>query len=133
MDITPCVNLRQEYGKRYKIGREAPANSWTDPWYHVLLCRYGHIYPHSATELAFTSNRRLKATRKLAATISGARILTFGDDGVTVAFPAEQLETVLELVKPYRRRRLSEAYKAVLVARMKKLHEGKQKTGKNSQ
>jgi hypothetical protein len=38
------INLRSEFGHRWKIGLdEAAGGRWSDPWNYKVLCRYGNI------------------------------------------------------------------------------------------
>jgi hypothetical protein len=85
-----------------------------DPWYQVIPCRYGQIYPFSDSLLAIHSKgsgirRRLQA-------IEGLTVLNWSDDGEAIfLFPQERFDRVAEIVKPRRKRHLSEANKKKLV------------------
>ena len=40
------IDLRAEFGHRWKIGLdEAAAGRWKDPWHFLILCQYGVIVP----------------------------------------------------------------------------------------
>ena len=53
-----CVNLRERFGKRYRITFDPSYSSFNvpgeklDPWMMVIRCRSGEIYPHGGSKLA---------------------------------------------------------------------------------
>ena len=52
----PPIDLRERFGSRYRIERDPAAKDEPggrkDPWFYVIPCRKGHIYPHSFDRLA---------------------------------------------------------------------------------
>ena len=63
--MTPCIDLRQIAGKRYRIGRdeayaaEYGARGFTDdPWLITIPAQFGHFYPHSDKLIGFATNNR---------------------------------------------------------------------------
>jgi len=117
-----CINLKEEYGDKYRIRWEEPANSrWLDPWYQYIPCRFGHIYPHGGGLLGFASRKRGPVANRVES-LPYAKISQDGDDGMNIIFPAEHFEQVAEIVQPRRRRRLSEENRARLVESGRQFH-----------
>lgn len=59
MKTTPsCSNLRERFGRRYRIEREESCGRIDDPWLLVIVCRFGHIFPHGGNILAPPERRR---------------------------------------------------------------------------
>ena len=104
-----CIDLRTVAGKRYRLdcdlshkGRTAP-----DPWLLIIPCRFGHIYPHSATLLAVATNGRVIGLK--VARLSGVDVLQDGIDGMNLTFPPRLFARVAQIVKPKRKRQISDA------------------------
>ena len=52
------IDLRAEYGHRWKIGLDAAAGGrWSDPWNFKILCRHGEICPWGDGILAASTRR----------------------------------------------------------------------------
>jgi len=109
-----CINLQERFGRRYRIGWEAdgatkaqtPREEW--PWLMELLCRHGKVYPWGG-EL-------LQACSYTGATGAKLRRLPFvlhakGGEETVIRFHVDHIEQVLAVLKPYRRRQVSEAEK----------------------
>ena len=110
-----CVNLKERFGKRYRVRYEESyyvehgSRAWgDDPWLQVIPCDLGHIFPHGGNLLAASTNRRGATAKKLMA-LPGVTVHQDGDDGVTVLFPVESFDQVAALMRPKRRRVVSEA------------------------
>jgi hypothetical protein len=117
-----CINLRRSFGQRYKIGFDEAAVTWgerADPWMQTLPCQKGVIFPHSRNMLAVEIDNR-PITAKLVAGISGIVIHQDGDHEKTFLFPVDLFDQVAAIIKPRKRRRLSEEQKAKCVARLAK-------------
>jgi hypothetical protein len=118
----PCIDLAEHFGRLYRVryeesyfaqyGRNARVN---DPWLKIIPCQRGHIYPFGGNRLAATTNARGVTARRLAA-LDFATIHQDGDDGITILFPADRMPEVAALMKPRRRRHVSEAERARLAA-----------------
>jgi len=59
MPTPTCVNLRERYGRRYRVTYEpsyhpehGPNARIHDPWLMIVPCRFGHIFPHGGSTLA---------------------------------------------------------------------------------
>jgi hypothetical protein len=116
------VNLRERFGRQYRVtmeesyyaerGNSARAD---DPALQIILCQRGHIYPFGPSTLAAATNARGATARRLAA-LDFATIHQDGDDGITILFPVGRMPEVAVLMKPRRRRHVSEAERARLAA-----------------
>jgi len=115
------VNLKRRFGHRYRMESEESYNSEhgehgraEDPWLMIIPAQHRHFYPQGEDTLAFATDKSgsiAESLRKL----DFAEILQDGDDGVNIAFPVERFEEVASIVKPKRRRRLSEQHKCRLL------------------
>ena len=84
-----------------------------DPWLQIIPCRLGHIFPWGGSTLAASTNTRGGTARNLAP-LDFTTVAQDGDDGLTVLFPVEKFAQVAELMKPRRRRQISETERARL-------------------
>ena len=123
-----CVNLKRRFGKRYRVKYEASyyaersKHAWgEDPWLMIVLCQHGHICPWGGDLLAACTNKRGPTARRL---LSLPFILReqsqVGDDGANVVFPVDHFAEVAAIMKPRRRRRLTEEQRAAATARLAK-------------
>jgi hypothetical protein len=112
---TTCINLRERFGRRYKIGwdtaydpKHRPKDK-LDPWMMLILCQRGEIYPYGGDLLAVDIDGRPVTARRLAK--PGLRLVQDGDNEKTFVFPVEQFAQVAKIVKPRRCRQVSDAEK----------------------
>jgi hypothetical protein len=115
-NMSTCINLRECYGDSYRVTGEPSCshthhNRLCDPWYAIVLCQNGHIYPFGGDMLAAATNNRGPIATRLAQ-LPCVRVHQDGDDGVTVVFPAGEFAQVAALLKPRRRRRLTPEQRA---------------------
>jgi hypothetical protein len=112
MSEPTCINLEERFGRRYRIAWEAggktkplwPREEW--PWLMELRCHGGKAYPWGGELLqAYTDRRRTGAQLRALPCVLDAK----GDDEVVVRFHVDHIEQVLAILKPYRRRQVSEA------------------------
>jgi hypothetical protein len=106
------VNLQERFGHRYRVGWEAngatkgqwPREDW--PWLMEIPCRYGLIYPKGGEILqAMTGRPNIRAELRALPVILSSR----GDLETVVTFRVDDAEQVFALLKPYRRRQVSDA------------------------
>lgn len=107
----PCVNLREQFGRRFKITYEESyvaayglKAGREDAWLQIIPGARGHVYPHSAAMVAASTNTSGPTARRLKV-LPFVQVWTDGSDGVTVLFPPEHLERVADLLGLRRRRR----------------------------
>jgi hypothetical protein len=121
-----CVNLRERFGRRYRVEYEesyyaqyGPHARTDDPWLQIIPCRRGHICPWGPSTLAASTNGRGPTARKLIA-LPGVTLWQDASDGVTVLFPVEMFDEVAELMKPRRRRQMTEEQRQAAAERLAK-------------
>lgn len=112
------IDLKTLAAGRFRIALDEAAliepGGKKDPWYQVIPCRYGQIYPDSDTLLSVHS-KGSGIRRKLQA-IEGLTVHNWSDDGEAIFLFAPGLfDQVVEIVKPKRKRKLSDSHKAKLI------------------
>ena len=108
------IDLRAEYGHRWKIGLDAAAGGrWSDPWNFKILCRHGEICPWGDGILA-ASTRRAGAVANRLLALKGVEAIHDGDDGASIAFPISKLKDVAKVMKPRTARHANPAQLAAL-------------------
>jgi hypothetical protein len=108
-----CVNLRERFGRRYRVECEesyhaqyGPNARIEDPWLQTIPCHYGHIYPHGGTTLAASVDGHPNVAGQLRQ-LACCRIHQDGDFGeLTVIFDVADFPVVARVMKPRRRRSL---------------------------
>jgi hypothetical protein len=104
-----CLNLRKLYGDRYRIvldpAAEYEPSGRRDPWLFIIPCKYGEIYPHGGDLLAVmvVGVYKVPEMRKLELPSHQN-----GDGEAVFLFTQNQFTQVAKVVKPRKRRRLSE-------------------------
>ncbi len=103
------IDLKREYGHRFRISFDASAAMETIPaervWLHRIPCRYGFIGVHGPEVLmAHTCSRRL-LPRLLS--IPGVVVRQRGDDEFNLCFPPEQMDAVAAILQARRPRKLN--------------------------
>jgi len=118
------VDLRELAAERgYRYGWDASYDAKgkhhdnRDPWYVVLPCRFGVVYPVGGDTLAAEVLHHPGAAKKLRA-LPGVRVFTEGDDGVTFRFPAALFDQVAGVLRPRKRRRLSDDQRRACAERL---------------
>ena len=117
-----CVNLKDMFGDRYKIGVDESYDAerpefrrQEEPWLTHVVCQHGHIGVWGDDQLvACTKNAGPVAKRLIA--LPFTEVAQDGTDGANVVFDLEHFEEVAEIMRPRKRRRLSEEHKAKLAA-----------------
>jgi hypothetical protein len=111
-----CINLREQFGHRYRITfdsaydpKHRPKDK-LDSWMMQIACERGVLYPHGGTRLAVEVDGRAITAGRL--WTSGVCTLhQDGDHQKTFTFDAADFQEVAAIVKPRRKRRLTEAQK----------------------
>jgi hypothetical protein len=109
-----CINLRQEFGRQYRIQYEegyyaeyGPNARVEDPVYMTIPCQYGHIYPAGPQELAASVDGFRKVAGRLKR-LKCCRVHQDGDFGeLTVLFDVADLPKVAKIMRPRRRRQVT--------------------------
>ena len=119
MTVVP-PNFHDLFGDRFQIGHDPAAKTpaeQRDPWMMTLLCENGLIYPHGANRLAVECKG---VTGKKLLAMSGITVHQQGDTEWTLLFDLAMADQVFDILKPRKRRTLSEEQKAANVERLKK-------------
>ena len=119
------MNLKEMYGKRYRISMDESYAAEKDPearkeiWrYYEIRGKYGMVFPYGWNKPAvtFTSNKVSNKTSK----DRNWQILQNGEDEQTYLVPKEDLEYVIESINPRKKRQISETERLASIERLKK-------------
>jgi hypothetical protein len=105
-----CLNLSELFGDRFRIGHDPVAETWKekqDPWMMTILCQRGLIYPYGGTTLAVEIDYR-PILAKAVAKVPGVRLYQDGDWEKTFLFDVSLFDQIAAIVKPRKRKQLSE-------------------------
>jgi hypothetical protein len=118
-----CVDLLQQFGDRLRIGFDSAYSAKRrhkhnlDPWYMIIRCKTAaEIYPYGGQTLVV----ELEGHRHIRKRLDGlacCRVHQRGDDFASYLFDVADFKAVARVVKPYRRRQLTDAQRAELRAR----------------
>jgi hypothetical protein len=120
--MTDCINLKAIYGQKYRIGHDPAAFTWvekTDPWMMTIPCRFGTIYPQGGEMLAIEIDNHTITANKVAA-IPGVAPHQNGDFERAYLFHMDLFGEVAKIVRPWRKRQLSEQQKHEATQRLQK-------------
>jgi hypothetical protein len=120
---TECINLRATFGDRFRVRYEesyyvqrgAFRPRGEDPWLQIIPCDFGHIGPWGGSTLAACTNGRGPTVTRLTA-LACVKVAQNGTDGVNVLFDVADFEQVAAIMRPKRRRKVSEAERQRLAA-----------------
>jgi hypothetical protein len=104
------VDLNRKYGNKYVVtidSQSATGPRDRDPWLAVIETRTGLVYPYSATHLGVQVDGHPRVARRLASL--GYPLIQDGDTEKTFLVPADDLERIAPLIRPFRRRRFKDA------------------------
>lgn len=114
-----CINLRERFGKRYRLTFD-PAydpkgrpRDKLDPWMMVIEGQRSTIYPYGGCLLAVEVEGRAVTRRRLRE-LAGTTVIQDGDDFTAFTFDVGIYPAVAAIVRPRRRRILSEAQREQL-------------------
>jgi hypothetical protein len=109
------LNIRDTFGKQYRVALDPSAASWADPAYHVLRTKTGEVHVHGEEHAGVeVRSKHFSIIRDLAG--RGFRLHQDGDELKTFLVPWEELADVLPMLRPYRRRQLSAEQRQRLAA-----------------
>jgi hypothetical protein len=92
-----------------------------DPWYQLMQCRNGQIYPYSDKLLAVHSKG--SGIRQKLRAIEGLTGHNWSDDGEAIfLFTPALFEQVAGIVKPKRKRRLNDGQRKAVADRLRAYH-----------
>jgi hypothetical protein len=112
--LTKCLNLKKLYGERFRVEYEESyytqygANGRVDdPWLQTIPCRHGHFYPFGGNFLVASTSKHGAVARALAG-LPCVTVQRDGDDGLDSVFHKDDFEIVANLMKPRRKRQVSD-------------------------
>jgi hypothetical protein len=126
------MDLEQKYGKRYRIfvddsfKAEKEKNKTEHRWRYVELHgKGGYVYSYSYTELAvvITGSKVANKVRRQHAW----KVIQDADDATVFLVPDSEAQVALSIIKPYRKKVLSDQDKARMSEILKRAREQKQK------
>jgi hypothetical protein len=96
-----CINLFDLFGDRYKVtidrdSAEGPRDK--DPWLQQVRCRYGLIYPHSATHLAIRLDHHPVVAMRLVRL--GVELIQDGDHEKIFIFTPDRFQELADRPAP---------------------------------
>lgn len=113
-----CPNLRELYGERYKVVIEENLPT-KDPWYFTIPCRSAHICPWGPNLLGVCTSGRGSVAKRLLE-LPFITVEQDGGGGLNLSFDPKYFDSVAQIVKPCRRRRLSEAQRRAGADRLRR-------------
>lgn len=123
MPDPPCVNLLNRFGARYKITFD-PAydpkgrpRDKLDPWMMVIPCERGEIYPYGGNALAIDIEDR-PVTAKQVGKLPSTTPHQQGDHFSCMIFNVAYFAEIAKIVKPRKRKLMSEANREAARQRM---------------
>jgi hypothetical protein len=130
-----CINLLEAFGDRYRITFNEAYNSRKvpraklDPWMMQIACKGPGvtIYPHGGNLLAVQADRRPSIGARLKA-LDGVKLYQDGDREMTFLFDVSLFEQVAEVVKPRKRRELTDTQLQTLLKHQRRFEAGAQKS-----
>jgi hypothetical protein len=116
-----CIDLHAQFGNQFKTQRD-PAfaaghsrdGNVDDPWGHVIPCMHGEFFPLGGDWLAASTYKRGKIANRLSA-LDCCTVVQDADDGLVVRFKVADFDAVAAVMRPRRRRVLSDAQRADLI------------------
>lgn len=123
------VDLKKLAGDKYRVTIEPSYYAETgsaqkrnrDPYLWQVVGRHGDVFLWSPDRLAVSTHKRGGIARRLLE-LPCTTVVQDGQDGLTLTFEAQYLDTVADLAKLHKRPVLSEERRAELSERMKAMH-----------
>jgi hypothetical protein len=117
----PVVNLQDRLGKQFRISHDPACDAEhkrPEPEQLVIRCKTGaEIYPFGDETLAVDLEGH-RTIRKRLDQLECCQPYQRGDDFASFLFDVADFRAVARIVKPYRRRQLSESERARLIAQL---------------
>ena len=99
-----CIDLRKEFGAKFRVKREAGhSNQTRDPWLWQLTGAQGQICPYGGDELMLCLNWHPKISGRLKKE-SWLRCVQDGDDGCNFVFNVKDIAKAIKESKAYQKR-----------------------------
>ena len=108
------LNLKTLFGSKYRIQQEQ-GSKLTDPAAWLVPAKHGHFYSAGKALIGVSTNTRGGIARQIAK-LAGVTVVQDGDDGINAVFAPDIFATVARIMRPKRRKVLSDAQRAALAA-----------------
>jgi hypothetical protein len=108
-----CIDLRENFGRQYKITYDEAYDAKgrhrdkLDPWLMQIICQRGTIYPFGGTKLVVEVDNRSKLAGRMQR-LGCVTPIQKGDHEKSFLFDVEHFDEVAEIVRPRRRRQVSD-------------------------
>lgn len=116
MSDLACIDLAADYGSRYRIDYEPHVDQWPrieHAWLARIRCLHGYVGVQGGDRLhAFTDRPVIGARLRRLPFVERSQ----GHAEVRIVFHVDHLAAVLAILKPYRRRQLTDEQRARLTA-----------------
>ncbi len=115
------IDLKKQYGTKYKIQLDESADILNQEkserlWYYRIPCKYGHIGVWGKKTLSYYCDRPRFITKLIGLVeINGWEIVQRGESEIQFTFRTSQFYEVADVVKPKKKRQLTEAHLARLL------------------
>lgn len=130
----PCVNLRERFGRKYKVvygesynAEYGPNAKVEDPWLMIIPCQHGHICPWGDELLAACTNYAGRIANRLRK-LPYVTVAQDGDDGINATFDAKHFAEIAEIMLPRKKRTLSESQRQQNIERLRRFWPAKRET-----
>jgi hypothetical protein len=117
--MTECIHLANRFDHQYRITFDKAyyltnrPRETLGPWFMQIPCRYGTIYPHGGVMLVVEIDHHNRVANRVAS-LPGAELIQDGDDEKAIRFHVDSFDSVAKIVRPRRRRQISDAERARL-------------------
>jgi len=125
-----CINLKERFGHHYRVAYEesyfadyGPNARIEDPWLMVVLCEHGEICPWGGTTLAACTNKAGAVAKRLKS-LPFTKVAQDGDDGANILFDIEHFAQIAAIMKPRKRRRMTEQQRRAAAERLRQYQFG---------
>ena len=123
--MTPtCINLHERFGSKYRITFDEaydpshrPGDK-LDPWYMEIPCRRGTVYPQGGNRLAVMVDGYRGLVKQMRQ-LPYLEIVQDGQSEATFVFDVADFDKVAELVKPWRKPRMSDEQRLAAADRLR--------------
>ena len=126
------MNFDRFFGDRYRLGYDpacgADSSLKKDPFYRTLECRSGTLSPQGQTTLRLETPAKSAVPGKIRERLGQRVSIVKLSDVAIVLFDLAEFESIADLIRPRKKRRLSEAQRAECVERLRRVRPSRSKT-----
>lgn len=121
-----CIDLKELCGSRWrvKVDKESQEGR-ADKWLYQIPCQRGLIYPYGGKMLGVQIDGHSGIAKRAQAL--GFQMIQDGDREKTFLVPADRIDEVAELIRPYRKRTMTPEQRAAAADRLAQFRAGSEK------